>query len=189
MKHLWNQIQAQLEINNKIHCKSKNLFFLDYYRTSTQLIWWTETTILWKFFVRTISERKWKINAATSTKNWRRKSNVTEKKNWNVINCYDNRINLILKPDKTILLWQLLKWYLQHQKKVPPQQVTWSDFSILLPFLLHVMTEGKERAFVTDYINSTETVIIWTKSLPSEKHCTDFYWISLIREHHCSCFC
>ena len=70
-------------------------------------------------------------------------------------------------------------------KKVPTQKVTWSEFANPLPFGFHVMTKRQKRAFNRDAISSTEKlIIIWTKSLPSKKHCRDFYSIPLVREHH-----
>ena len=56
-------------------------------------------------------------------------------------------------------------------KRVPAQQVIWSDFSIPLPFAFHDMPERQEWAFIRDAINSAQILINNpTNSLPSENH-------------------
>ena len=76
------------------------------------------------------------------------------------------------------------QWILSTSKKVPSQQVTWSDISIPLPILLHVMTERRKRAFVIDAIRSNDNLIITsTKSLHCEEHCNDIYSVFLIGEN------
>ena len=69
-------------------------------------------------------------------------------------------------------------------KKVPPQQVAWSEFSVPTTFVFHVIVERRKRAFRTDAISFTENLKYNSKSsLLFEKHCNDFYSVSLIQEH------
>ena len=44
-------------------------------------------------------------------------------------------------------------------KKVPPQQVARSDFPNATPFIFYVTTERQKRAFFTDAISFTESVL------------------------------
>ena len=71
------------------------------------------------------------------------------------------------------------------KENVLPQQVAISQFSNPTPFVFHVITGRQKRAFNTDAISFTENLrYISLYSLPFEKHCSDTYSISLIREHH-----
>ena len=72
-------------------------------------------------------------------------------------------------------------------RKVPPQQVqvARSEFSIPTPFVFHVITERRKRAFFEDAINFTDNLKnLSTNFLPFEKHCNDIHSIPLFREHH-----
>ena len=70
-------------------------------------------------------------------------------------------------------------------KNVVPQQTARFEFSSLTPFVFLSLKKKQKRAFITEFISFTETIInISTNSLPFEKHCYDVFSIPLIREHH-----
>ena len=70
-------------------------------------------------------------------------------------------------------------------ENVPPQQIARSEFSNLLPFVFHFITERQERAFFTVVTNVFGILTNnSTNSLSFEKHCIDIYSSPPIREHH-----
>ena len=52
-----------------------------------------------------------------------------------------------------------LEWYLQHQQKVPAQQVSRSEFLFPTPFIFHVITRSQKLAFITDANSFGESLI------------------------------
>ena len=68
-------------------------------------------------------------------------------------------------------------------KKLPPQQVGRSEFSILRPFVFHVITKTQKPSFITDAISYTES-LIYTSANPLrlEKHCNDSFSVFPIGE-------
>ena len=44
-----------------------------------------------------------------------------------------------------VLLWKVLKLFFEHKEKVPLQQISGSEFSILIPFIFHVIKERQNK--------------------------------------------
>ena len=95
IKHLLNQMQIQVKLQNTVHCKSKNLLFWDFQRTRKKSLYKNATTILWSFLIRANSIWKWTFTTITTTRNRSCKSIITT--TW-------NRASSIVT--KTASIWQ-----------------------------------------------------------------------------------
>ena len=154
-------------------------YFYDTYWTSTKTTFRIETTILWIFLIRTYSSWERTFNITASKKNRICKSKITKRRTGTQSIAITIKSTWYGNP-----LWQNYSTKISNDtfesKKATSTISKWSFFSIPLTILLHVMTERQERAFVTDAISSTETLINNpTISLPSEKHWGHFF--------NCSC--
>ena len=71
-------------------------------------------------------------------------------------------------------------------KKVTPQQVKRSEFSIRTPFVFHAMVERQKREFIRDAFSFTENLIYKNFHNVSGfcKTLQGFFSLLLFREHH-----
>ena len=104
------------EYKTKSTTVPKIFLFWDIYGTSTKAICRLTTKNLWCFFIRWNSSWKWTFAVYNINNISKLQIKYYENKNWNVINWYNNWINLILKIKTIILLWKKLEGYPLHSR-------------------------------------------------------------------------
>ena len=116
IKHLWNEIQIQMKIQYKIHCKPKFLLFLIRLlnKHKTHLYKWNKNSL--KFSFRSKVKLVMNVQDCTIKNKSELQINYNKNKYWNAITCYNIWVKPTLWLQMINIFWKLLEWYTQHQK-------------------------------------------------------------------------